>query len=95
MTTLVQHVRDLHDAGVALFAWSTAGAAYARATAAELGLEGCFQTFLPKPHIIIDDQAPAEWRRFIHVHSMEASAKTSEDYEAALRDRAGSPGPHR
>jgi hypothetical protein len=34
MTALVQHVRDLHDAGIALFAWSTAGADYARATAA-------------------------------------------------------------
>jgi hypothetical protein len=95
MTALVQHVRDLHDAGIALFAWSTAGADYARATAAELRLEGCFETYLPKPQIIIDDQAPAEWRRLIHVHPMEASAKTPEDYAAALRDRAGSPGPHR
>jgi len=87
IAALVQHVRDLHEAGVALFAWSTAGADYARAAAVELGLEGCFQAFLPKPHVIIDDQAPSDWRYLIHVHPAEASAKTAADYLAALTRR--------
>src|SRR5262245_45955225 len=51
LAAMIRHVRHLHGAGVALFAWSTAGADYARAAAVELGLEGCFQTFLPKPHV--------------------------------------------
>ena len=80
MAAMIRHVRDLHGAGVALFAWSSAGADYARAAAVELGLEGCFQTFLPKPHVIIDDQAPSDWRRLVHVHPLEASTKTPEDY---------------
>ena len=89
MPAMVQHVRDLHGAGVAVFAWSTAGADYARTAATELGLEGCFRAFLPKPHIIIDDQAPAQWRHLIHVHPGEASAKTPEDYATALTRGAG------
>jgi hypothetical protein len=84
MTAMVQHVRDLHGAGVAVYAWSTAGADYARAAAAEVGLDGCFRAFLPKPHIIIDDQAPADWRRFIHVHPAEAPGNTPGDYATAL-----------
>jgi hypothetical protein len=34
MSAMVYHVHDLHDAGVTLFAWNTAGADYARVTAA-------------------------------------------------------------
>ena len=88
---LIQHVRDLDGAGLALFARSTAGAGHACTTAIELGLEGCFQTFLPRIHIIIDDQAPAEWRRLIHVHPVEASAKTPEDSpkDSAKNDGTG------
>jgi hypothetical protein len=70
---------------VAIFA----GADYARGTAVQLGLEGCFRAFLPKPHIMFDDQAPAEWRRFIHVHPGEAAARTPEDYATALALGAG------
>jgi len=89
MAAMVRHVRDLHAAGIVLFAWSTAGADYARAAAVELGLEGCFHAFLPKPHVIIDDQAPSDWRCLIHVHPAEASTKTPQDYLAELTRRSG------
>jgi hypothetical protein len=46
----------------------TGGAQYAREVAWELGLEHCFVAFLPKPTIMLDDQAPAEWRLCRHVH---------------------------
>jgi len=36
--------------------------------ARELGLEHCFVAFLPKPTIMLVDQAPAEWRLCRHVH---------------------------
>jgi hypothetical protein len=47
---------------------SSPGASYARQTAEELGIEDGFKAFLPKPNVIIDDQAPADWRRLVHVH---------------------------
>ena len=47
--------------GAALFCWSTAGASDARATAEELGLRDCFEAFLPKPHILLDDVELGRW----------------------------------
>jgi hypothetical protein len=82
MTEMVKHVRELHRDGIVLYAWSSGGADYARDSAKELGLEDCFVAFLPKPNIIIDDQAPAEWRRLVHVHPAEATAKTIREYAA-------------
>lgn len=84
MTEMVRHVRDLHRNGVLLYAWSSGGADYARESAKELGVEDCFVAFLPKPNVIIDDQAPAEWRRLIHVHPGKASARTVSEYAAAV-----------
>jgi PAS domain S-box-containing protein len=74
-TEMIRHVRDLNREGVALYAWSSGGGDYARQSAQELGIAECFKAFLPKPNVIIDDQAPAEWRRLVHVHPGEASSK--------------------
>ncbi len=68
ITSVVQRVMALHDGGATLYCWSTGGADYARDIARELGLEQCFVAFLPKPTIMLDDQAPAEWRLCRHVH---------------------------
>lgn len=84
MTEMIKHVRDLFNAGVTLYAWSSGGGEYARATSVELGLEDCFQGFLPKPNVIIDDQSVAEWRRLIQIHPTTASTKTADDYAVAL-----------
>ncbi|HTD23035.1 MAG TPA: DUF705 domain-containing protein [Terriglobales bacterium] len=84
MTRVIAHVRELFQSGVVLYAWSSGGAEYARNSAQELGLEDCFLGFLPKPNILIDDQAPSEWRRLIHVHPMEAASKTADDYSVLL-----------
>jgi hypothetical protein len=65
---VVERVKGLKHAGATLYCWSTGGAAYAREAALELGLEDCFVAFLPKPTVILDDQAPAEWRMCRHVH---------------------------
>jgi predicted HAD superfamily phosphohydrolase YqeG len=62
MPRVVARVRELHANGAQLYCWSSGGADYARRTAAELKLEECFVAFLPKPNLVIDDQAPAEWR---------------------------------
>jgi hypothetical protein len=61
MVAVVEHVRQLHQAGVTLFCWSAGGAEYSRRTARELGIESLFTGFLPKPHVLLDDQPPSEW----------------------------------
>jgi predicted HAD superfamily phosphohydrolase YqeG len=43
----IQHVRDLAEQGADLFCWSSGGAAYARASAEEVGIASCFSAFLP------------------------------------------------
>lgn len=62
MPRSIERVRALHAEGAALYLWSTGGAEYAKATAAELGIADLFVAFLPKPHLIIDDQPVADWR---------------------------------
>lgn len=63
---VIEAVRELHKRGAELYLWSSGGAEYARATAAELGLQDCFVAFLPKPHGYIDDQPVHEWRNCRH-----------------------------
>ena len=87
MTEMVNHVRALSRGGVVLYAWSSGGGEYARESARELGLEACFAAFLPKPNVIIDDQAPADWRRLVHVHPGEACSKTIGEYTEAVYGR--------
>jgi hypothetical protein len=68
ITSVGERVAALKRAGATMFCWSTGGADHAREVARELGLEHCFVAFLPKPTILLDDQAPAEWRLCRHVH---------------------------
>jgi cation transport ATPase len=67
MPGVVGRVRTLHQEGVALYLWSSGGAEYARASAAELGIEDCFIGFLPKPDVYVDDQAVSEWLYCKHI----------------------------
>ncbi len=67
MPAVVASVRALHEQGTALYLWSSGGAEYAHQSAVELGIEGCFVAFLPKPDAYIDDQSVSEWRFCQHV----------------------------
>lgn len=78
ITSVVERVRALKQAGATLYCWSTGGAGYAREAAVELGLEDCFVAFLPKPTVILDDQAPAEWRLCRHVHPFNVASLETE-----------------
>ena len=82
--SVIRHVRALHRMGAELYCWSSGGAAYARATADECGIGDCFQTFLPKPQVMLDDQDPSEWRRPQCVHPTGCEGSTIETYRAAL-----------
>lgn len=66
MPTVIAKVRRLHAEGAMLYLWSSGGAEYAKRSAEELGIADCFTDFLPKPTVIIDDQAVSEWRYCTH-----------------------------
>jgi hypothetical protein len=87
MTAVVEHVKGLHAAGATLYGWSSGGGEYARSSARELGIEGLFAGFLPKPNVLLDDQAPSEWRRLVHVHPAEAPSRSADDYVRTLEAR--------
>jgi hypothetical protein len=66
MPRVIERVRALHLEGNTLYLWSTGGAEYAKSSAEELHIAECFSGFLPKPDLIIDDQAVSDWRACKH-----------------------------
>ena len=74
MPDVIRHVRSLHRQGDTLYCWSSGGADYARASAEEFGIANCFQAFLPKPDVLLDDQNVSEWRRLRQVHPNECES---------------------
>ena len=68
MPHVLQHIRKLKEEGATLYCWSSGGANYARESAREFNVEAYFEAFLPKPHHLIDDQEPHEWRGFYVIH---------------------------
>jgi predicted HAD superfamily phosphohydrolase YqeG len=72
----VRLVRELKEQGVHLYCWSRGGAAYARTAAEELGVEDCFEAFLPKPEMLLDDVGVQGWR-LVHLHPNECSSLTA------------------
>ena len=82
---VLDHLRMLRQqGGVELYCWSSGGAEYARESAFEFGVGDCFAAFLPKPHVLIDDQNVAEWRRLLQVHPSADVSATADDYRARL-----------
>jgi phosphoserine phosphatase len=67
MPRVVERIKKLHQEGAVLYLWSSGGAEYARTSAEELGISDCFVAFLPKPTLIVDDQAVSDWRYCKHV----------------------------
>lgn len=83
---VVEQVTQLAGAGAELYRWSTAGAEYARSPAQKLGIDRCFVGFLPKPNILIDDQAICDWKRFATIHPLNTSNKSVDDYWSLIDD---------
>jgi phosphoglycolate phosphatase-like HAD superfamily hydrolase len=77
---VIEHVRQLKDAGATLYCWSTGGAEYARSTAREFRIEHCFEGFLPKPHVYIDDQELKDWRRCLWVNPSNCRGTSLKEY---------------
>ena len=89
--TVIAHVRSLFEAGAELYCWSSGGADYARRSAQQCSLEDCFRAFLPKPQVMIDDQAVSAWRRLVQVHPNQTADQTLADYTAQLGPRPSQP----
>jgi hypothetical protein len=77
---MIMHVRALHAEGAKLYCWSAGGADYARQSAEEFGIADCFVAFLPKPNLVIDDQAIARWPRCAFVHPATCEGQSLADH---------------
>ena len=82
-------IRRLWEEGAELYCWSSGGAEYARASAEEFGIADCFRSFLPKPHILLDDQDISEWRNLLNVHPATGAGWTLADFAEAREKRQG------
>lgn len=83
----VGHVRRLAEQGATLYCWSAGGADYARRTAEELGIEGSFVGFLPKPHVMVDDQPPSSWPHLVVAGPVGLASQDAQDHLDALQRR--------
>ena len=81
---VAEHVRALAKAGAEMYCWSAGGGEYARSVAEELGLADSFAGFLPKPQVLLDDRAMAQWNRVIEVHPAECGQWTADAYQRAV-----------
>jgi len=81
---VIKHVRSLKEEGATLYCWSTGGAEYARKSADEVGLSDCFEAFLPKPNVLIDDQEVSEWRSCVTMHPLSCDGRGNNDYKGRL-----------
>lgn len=84
MTAVIERVRALHAEGAELYAWSSGGADYARASALELGLAECFVAYLPKPDVFVDDVRVEAWRNAVQLHPNEATHRTLDELRALV-----------
>jgi hypothetical protein len=80
--SVIQHIRDLKSQGTTLFCWSSGGAEYAKSSSEEFGIADCFEAFLPKPNVMIDDQEVRSWKRYISIHPSNCANKSLADYNA-------------
>jgi len=84
MPAVIGHVRQLFETGANLYCWSSGGAAYAKSSAEECGIADCFQAFLPKPQVLIDDQRIGDWRHLLQIHPASCQESSVKTYRAAL-----------
>lgn len=61
MTHTIVFTKKLKNAGATLYCWSKAGGAYAKKIAEEFEIADCFDGFLTKPDIVIDDCLFDKW----------------------------------
>ncbi len=83
---VIEQVKILHEQGAELYCWSSGGAAYAKASAQEFGLEHCFKAFLPKPNILLDDLGTDRWPFFTQIHPNSCGNLQLSDFLTSLTE---------
>lgn len=81
---VLEHIKELKEQGAVLYCWSSGGAKYAEESAKEFGIDNCFDGFLPKPEVSIDDMAFSQWRNLLEVHPNECPENTVESYKEKI-----------
>lgn len=84
---VIAHIKALYEQGAVLYCWSSGGKEYARSSAEEFGIERYFQAFMPKPNVMLDDQAVADWRTCIQVHPLSVDHRGTEEYWLSIQGR--------
>lgn len=84
ITATIDRIKELHKEGAILYCWSSGGAAYAEESAKEFMIEHCFQGFLPKPNVLIDDVKITQWHEFVEYHPNEVAHVKRNDLESEL-----------
>ena len=87
ISAVIEHIKSLNKQGAILYCWSSGGSDYARASAAEFGIEDCFIDFLPKPEVVIDDLPFSKWRKLLDIHPNECPGNTIDSYKQSIFNR--------
>ncbi|PUB79806.1 MAG: hypothetical protein DBO99_03080 [gamma proteobacterium symbiont of Ctena orbiculata] len=86
MPNVIKHIQELKNQGAIIYCWSSGGSEYAKKSAIEFGIDDCFEGFLPKPEVSIDDLSFFKWRNLLEVHPNECDGKTIEYYRQKLNE---------
>lgn len=82
--SVIDHIKSIKEDGAILYCWSSGGSEYARLSAIEFGIDDCFEAFLPKPNVAIDDVQISQWRSLIEVHPNECTGESVSSYKEKL-----------
>ncbi|MCP4977391.1 MAG: hypothetical protein GY931_14650 [Maribacter sp.] len=83
---VIEHIKSLKAQGATLYCWSSGGSEYAKNSAVEFGILECFESFLPKPMVILDDVELSNWRNLIEIHPNECPNNTIESYKKKISE---------
>jgi hypothetical protein len=91
IVNVVNHLKELKNEGITLYCWSSGGGDYAKSSAEELGIADLFVAFLPKPHVLLDDQKIEDWRFLVQVHPINCTSNKLEDYNGMVQAKRIAP----
>ena len=86
---VIEHIKELKEQGAIMYCWSSGGSEYAEESAREFGILECFDGFLPKPEVVIDDMQFKNWRNLLEVHPNQCAGNTLEQYREKIQQNQG------
>ena len=70
-TRVIEKVRMLHQKGMTIIVWSTAGSEYAKRISENIGISEIISFYFTKPQYIIDDQEIDKWLNTKVIHPLQ------------------------